>query len=368
LIAIVTQCFKPDHGGIETLMTGLADALDASGKRLLVFADRARIDEAFERAYEIRRFGQARPLRRWLKRQAIESAAAETKIEAIFADSWKSVEAIPPDIAPIAVLAHGMELPPDASWRKARRIAAAFSRARVVIANSAYTAALARKFVNGAAPRILVVPPPIAIQNEPPDAALAAIDERIAGRAPVLATLARLEPRKGIDATIGALPALRREWPNIVYLIAGEGGDGPRLRALAASLGVKNAVLLLGRVSEAEKAALLARADLFVMPTRRVGDSVEGYGIAYIEAAWRGKPSLAGRDGGAADAVIDGETGLLCDGANDSDVLGALIRLLRDDALRERLGAAAQARARSELVWSAALPRYLSAIKDETAT
>jgi phosphatidyl-myo-inositol dimannoside synthase len=368
LIAIVTQCFQPDHGGIETLMTSLTDALDASGQTLLVFADRARVDETFERAYEIRRFGQARPLRRWLKRQAIALAAGEAKVEAIFADSWKSVEAIPPDVAPIAVLAHGMELPPDASPRKARRIAAAFARARVVIANSAYTAALARRFIDGAAPRILVIPPPIAIQNEPTEAALAAIDERIAGRGPVLATLARLEPRKGIDAVIRALPALRREWPNLVYLVAGEGGDGPRLRALAASLDVNDAALLLGRVNEAEKAALLARADLFVMPTRRVGDSVEGYGIAYIEAAWRGKASLAGRDGGAADAVIDGETGLLCDGATDDDVLAALMRLLRDDALRDRLGAAAMARARGELVWSAALPRYVSAIKDETVT
>jgi phosphatidylinositol alpha-1,6-mannosyltransferase len=364
LIAIVTQCFKPDHGGIETLMTGLADAINASGKSVLVFADRARADDVFARPYEIRRFGQPRPLRRWHKRRAIARVAREAEIDVIFADSWKSVEAIPPDATPVAVLAHGMELPPHASRRKARRIAAAFARARVVIANSSYTADLARKFVAGASPRIIVIPPPIAAQSQPTDAALAAIDARTAGGGPILATLARLEPRKGVDAIIRALPALRREWPDAVYLVAGEGVDQARLRGLAASLGVNDAAHFLGRVDEAEKAALLARADLFVMPTRREGDSVEGYGIAYIEAAWRGKPALAGRDGGAADAVIDGETGLLCDGANDADVLAALRRLLRDDVLRRRLGAAAEIRARSKLVWSVALPQYLAAIKD----
>jgi phosphatidylinositol alpha-1,6-mannosyltransferase len=362
LFAIVTQCFGPDVGGVEVLMTGLADALAASGEQIEVFADRAHSSEAFERPYPIQRFGLPRPVRRRMKRQAIARAIEATGFTGIFADSWKSVEAIPPTETPIAVLAHGMELPPDASPRKARRIASAFARARAIIANSAYTADLARRFVKGAAPQILVAPPPIPAQSEPTSEALAAIDALIAGRGPVLATLARLEPRKGIDAILRALPAVRRAFPQAVYLIAGDGADRRRLSALATTLGVADAATFLGQVDEAHKAALLARADLFVMPTRREGDSVEGYGIAFIEAAFRGKPALAGRAGGAADAVKDGETGLLCNGADDADVLAALLRLLQDEPLRSRLGTAAEARARRELTWSAALPRYLATI------
>src|ERR1700753_988089 len=124
-------------------MTGLADALYAAGEDLMVFADRARVDAPFERAYAIHRFGQPRPLRRWLKRRAVALSARQFKISAIFADSWKSVEAIAPGVAPIAVLAHGMELPLQPSARKRDRITAAFARAEVVIANSAYTANLA---------------------------------------------------------------------------------------------------------------------------------------------------------------------------------------------------------------------------------
>jgi phosphatidyl-myo-inositol dimannoside synthase len=363
LIAIATQCFGPDLGGIEALMNGLADALAAKGERLVVFADEPRSREAFARPYEIQRFGLVRPLRRRLKRGAIAQAFRATAPQGIFADSWKSVEAIPPIAAPIAALAHGMELPLEASSRKAQRIAAALARCQAIIANSAYTAGLARNFLEGgAAPPVLIIPPPIPEQSEPTAPALADIDALIAGGGPVLVTLARLESRKGIDAVLRALPAIRRAFPGATYLIAGAGGDLARLLALAASLNVAEATHFLGRVDEAHKAALLMRADLFVMPTRREGNSVEGYGLAYVEAAWRGKPSLAGRVGGAADAVIDGETGLLCDGEDDDDICSALMRLIADEALRRRLGAAAAARARNELTWFTALPRYLAAI------
>jgi phosphatidyl-myo-inositol dimannoside synthase len=359
LIAIATQCFGPDIGGIEVLMTGLADAIAGAGREVRVFADRAHSRDPFSRPYEIQRFGAVRPLRRWLKHQAISSAARGTAIDGFFAESWKSVAAIPPTRAPIAVLAHGAELAPDASAGKARRIAAAFARADAIIANSAYTASLARKYTSKA---VLVIPPPIPLQAEPTEMALADIDALIAGRGPVLVTLGRLEPRKGIDAVLRAMPAIRREFPGAVYLVAGAGGDLGRLRTLAASTNVADAAHFLGRVDEAHKAALLSRTDIFAMPVRRDRNSVEGYGIAYIEAAWRGKPALAGRVGGASDAVIDRVTGLLCQGADDADVEAALKRLLRDDALRVKLGAAAAARARQELTWSAALPRYLGAI------
>jgi phosphatidyl-myo-inositol dimannoside synthase len=362
LILIVTQCFAPDFGGIETLMTGLADAFAAAGVEIAVFADRAHARDPFARSYELFRFGGPPLVRRLMKRRAIKRATGGQTIEGVFVDSWKSVAAVPPISAPIAVLAHGMELPPDVTYLKRRRIASALARAHVIIANSSFTAGLARKATPGQKRPIVVVPPPIRPQVEPDGVALAEIDRLVAGGGPVLVTVGRLEPRKGVDATIKALPVLRKEFPGLVYLVAGGGEDLNRLRALAASLGVADATRFLGRIDDARKAALLQRADLFAMPVRRAGRSVEGFGIAYVEAAWRGKPALAGRVGGAADAVIDGVTGLLCNGDDDADVQAALLRLLRDGSLRARLGAAAAARARGELTWSAALPRYRAAL------
>jgi phosphatidylinositol alpha-1,6-mannosyltransferase len=94
------------------------------------------------------------------------------------------------------------------------------------------------------------------------------------------------------------------------------------------------------------------------MPARREGASVEGFGIAYLEAAWHGCPSLAGFEGGAEDAVEDGVTGLLCDGADQAAVTAGLAALLADPARRRAMGEAAAARVRQGFLWEQILPRY----------
>jgi phosphatidylinositol alpha-1,6-mannosyltransferase len=365
LIALATQCFGPDVGGIEMLMTGLADHLSLAGLDVEVFADhvRARGIGDLRRPYPIHRFGSIRPLRRLMKRRAISRAGLSSGVLGIFADSWKSVPATPAGVAPLAVLAHGTEFPLEPSPAKARRINAALRRARSIIASSHYTARLVAAFMQGVAAEIVVINPPIPPLPDAPPEARAEIDAAIAGRGPVISTLARLEPRKGVDAVLRALPALRGRHPDVVYLVAGAGADLARLQTLAAQLRVDDCVVFLGQVTDpGKKAALLTRSDLYAMPSRRVGNSVEGFGISYGEAAWFGVPSVAGGDGGAADAVVDGATGLICDGGDDDSVLDALTRLLDDEGLRKSLGAAAADLARANLTWSAALPRYLAAI------
>ena len=162
---------------------------------------------------------------------------------------------------------------------------------------------------------------------------------------------------------LAALARLRERFPRIVYLVGGDGDDLPRLRRLAAELGVEAQVEFLGRLPDGKvKAALFERSDVFAMPVRRVGASVEGFGIVYAEAAWRGVPSLAGAEGGASDAVLDGKTGLVRRGDDAEAVLAALTTLLSDDGLRARMGEAARRRAREELAWTHALPRYLAAL------
>jgi phosphatidylinositol alpha-1,6-mannosyltransferase len=364
LIAIATQCFSPDPGGIEVLMTGLADHLSESGLDIQVFADHVRSRGAapFQRPYPVHRFGSIRPLRRLMKRRAIAKEASDSRITGIFADSWKSVAAIPGDVGPVAVLAHGTEYPLDPAPEKARRINQALRRAQSIIASSRYTAGLIAPFMDGVDATVTVINPPIPSPQVAQPDALAAIDALIAGRGPVLATLARLEPRKGVDAVLRALPALRARHPRLLYLVAGAGADLARLREIAARLQVDDGIVFLGQVSDPQKkAALLTRCDVYAMPSRRVGNSVEGFGIAYVEAAWHGAPAIAGDDGGAGDAVVDGVTGLLCD-ASDEKVREALSRLLDDEDLRRRLGAAAADLARARFTWAAALPRYLQAI------
>lgn len=353
MILILTQCFPPDAGGIEGLMGGLANALADAGEQVTVLADRIRGGDAeCAFAYPVKRFGGPRPWRRWCKLRAARRLTAR----AIIADSWKSIEHLPPQRVPVLVLAHGMEFPHHASEKKRARIRAALAKASVVIANSHYTAGLVQPYI--ALEKLQVIHPPIAPQPEPTEAALAKLDALIVGRTPLIASISRLEPRKGVDQVIRAMPALRALLPRVVYMVGGGGADGPRLEALAESLGVADAVVFLGRVDESMKAALLSRADVFAMPTRREGNSVEGFGIAYVEAAWYGVPAIAGREGGAVDAVIDGQTGLIVNGADGDAVTRAIVSLLGDGGLRARLGGAAKARAHTELQWAETVKRY----------
>ncbi len=127
-------------------------------------------------------------------------------------------------------------------------------------------------------------------------------------------------------------------------------GDGPlrgELEALARAHGVADSVRFLGALSDAERDTWLRRADLLAMPSRLpgAGRAGEGFGIVYLEAAAYGKPVVAGNVGGAVDAVLDGQTGLLVDPADPRAVGEAIATLLLDPDLAQRLGRAGAGRA-----------------------
>ncbi len=165
---IVTQCFYPDVGGIEGLMTGLADHCAAGGRSVTVLAERIRhklAHPAPPKPYDILRFGGPRPWRRWRKRACLDGIVRRRGdgIAGIFVDSWKSVEALPSHLEmPVTMLAHGMEYPPDATPAKKRRISSALARCSAVIANSRYTAGLVLPYLNGNAKKLQIIHPPIA--------------------------------------------------------------------------------------------------------------------------------------------------------------------------------------------------------------
>ena len=364
MIVITTQCFPPDRGGIEALMGGLAGALHDAGHGVAVFADRVRTRDAvtFAPPYALQRFGGLKQLRQWWKARRIAAFVRDNDVTGIFADSWKSVERLTAVRAPLAVLVHGTEIPAAPSASKRARITAALARAHSVIVNSHYTASAVRPFLADGDKRVRIIRPPIGMQPEPSAAAREAMAAVVGKHTPVILTVARLEQRKGIDMVIRALPAVLKTHPNATYLVAGDGSDLARLKSLAESAGVADRVRFVGAVDGDIKAATFAAADVFAMPSRRIGNSVESFGIAYLEAGWYGAPSLAGNDGGAADAVSDGETGLICDGSNPDSVAEMLLKLL-DEARRKPLGAAARARAHGPAQWASTLPAYLAALR-----
>jgi phosphatidylinositol alpha-1,6-mannosyltransferase len=168
---------------------------------------------------------------------------------------------------------------------------------------------------------------------------------------PVMLTLSRLVPRKGIDTTLEALPAILRSVPELHYIVAGTGPDRARLEQLAGRLGVSERVRFLGLVPDEAIAPLLTMADLFVMPAREERPDVEGFGLVFLEANACGTAVIGSTSGGIADAVQDGETGLLVPPAAPEALATAAIRLLTDTPLRLRLGAAGRARVLRDFTW-----------------
>ncbi len=154
---------------------------------------------------------------------------------------------------------------------------------------------------------------------------------------PLLLAVCRLAPQKGLETAVRALAEL----PDATLLVLGDGPDRAALEGLADSLGVRNRLVLPGRVGDV--AALYRRATVVVHPARW-----EGFGLAMLEAMLAGKPVVAARAGSAPELVVDGETGALVP-VDDATALADAVRaILADPARAEALGQAGLSRARSE--------------------
>jgi glycosyltransferase involved in cell wall biosynthesis len=169
----------------------------------------------------------------------------------------------------------------------------------------------------------------------------------------------RLKRYKGVDTALRAFAAARRIRPDLAFDVAGQGDDLPRLRQLAAALGLDTAVRFRGFVAEAEKRELLRRAWAVVFPSPK-----EGWGISNVEAAACGTPALASDSPGLRESVRHGTTGYLVPHGDTGALTERMLELAGDASLVERLGRGARAFA-TTLSWGAAAAsteRHLAAL------
>jgi phosphatidylinositol alpha-1,6-mannosyltransferase len=173
-----------------------------------------------------------------------------------------------------------------------------------------------------------------------------------AGAGPIILTVARLVPHKGQDIVIRALAKLSPEFPDLRYVLVGEGHDEERLRRLAAELGVQEKVIFAGAIPDGDLPEAYATANLYAGPSRVDNEiNVEGFGISFLEAAASGLPVVAGDSGGVRSAVRDGETGIVLP-PDDVDAWSTtLAALLRDPSRQELLGSAGRAAVETFYNW-----------------
>ena len=153
--------------------------------------------------------------------------------------------------------------------------------------------------------------------------------------------------------------------PEATLVIVGGGPYEERLRALAADAPA-GSVLFAGQVSEEDLPRYYAMGDVFAMPcrTRLGGMEVEGWGNVFIEASACARPIVVGDSGGARETLVDGETGLLVDGADVGQVADAVSELLADPDRARRMGAAGRARVERAHAWPAIAGRLAGWLRD----
>lgn len=155
---------------------------------------------------------------------------------------------------------------------------------------------------------------------------------------PVILTVGRLQRRKGQDTMIRALRAVRDLVPDVLYAIVGAGEEHRRLVELAHEQGLASAVSFLGEVTDRQLVECYQQCDLFVLPNREIDGDIEGFGMVLLEAQACGRPVIAGRSGGTAEAMRDGISGRLV-ACEEPDALAAAVgELLADEALRREMG------------------------------
>ena len=236
--------------------------------------------------------------------------------------------------APTVLVVHGIE-----AWRgeggasgtvgpaKAAALRPLTGRVHTVVAVSGFS--LGRYLTWARPPRVeaRVVPNGAHLERYSPGPKPAALLHRygLHGKT-VLMTICRLaasERYKGVDEVLEALGPLRRQVPDVAYIICGDGDDRLRLETKARSLGLAETVTFAGYVPEREKADHYRLADVFAMPSRG-----EGFGLVYLEALASGVPVVAGNADGAREVLQQGHLGVLVDPASSPDVCRGIVEAL----------------------------------------
>ena len=326
---IVTRAFPPELGGMQSLMWGLTKEM-SKNFMIKVFADYQKNHKEFDdkESFSIERVGGIKFLRKIRKAQLINEFLKESKVQGIIADHWKSLELIKSNKKKYCLI-HGKEInhPKESSINT--RLIKVLNDTEKVIANSEYTKNLAiDKGVDKN--KVVVINPGVNPAEELNKKSLEKVERLLKIKTPRLITVSRFDKRKNHEKVIMALRNLKQQYPDIIYICVGYGDEENNLKKLVQELDLSSQVMFFKDISDDLKNSLLAKSDIFVMPSIIHKTSVEGFGIAYVEAAQYGVPSLGGKDGGASDAIDHNKTGLICDGNNLDDIYSSLNSMIEN--------------------------------------
>ncbi len=349
-IWMVSRVFSPDIGGVQTYARELASSYAQLGWTVSLFvkssAGPRRLGWGEHQLVDVGPGSMTTVYLRLFR--ALLRASSESYLPAaIHACTWRAAIPTLPFAVPLIVSVHGREIgrPRGLAFRLMRTV---LRRATRIVAVSETTRALLLERMPELADRCVVAWNGTSeIPNHLSSRA------RSSGEPIRILTVCRLVPRKNVAAALLAVGAAIRAGHRLRYTIVGDGPEMARLRSIVDEWNLGDSVELAGFVDDAELAAHQASADIFLHPQVALEDGaeVEGFGISVADAMARGLVCIVGQDGGPAELVTDGETGFVVDGHAVEEVTDALMAVLADPALRERIGRSARLWARKHLSW-----------------
>tara|TARA_B100001057_G_scaffold466487_1_gene523681 strand:+ start:191 stop:1273 length:1083 start_codon:yes stop_codon:yes gene_type:complete len=326
---IITRSFPPELGGMQSLMWGLSREL-SKNFIIKVFADHAEGHKEFDEqaSFSIERVGGIKLLRKYRKAQLINEYIKVNKINGIIADHWKSLELIKTSRKKYCLI-HSKEINHPKGSSQNKRIINVLNNVDKVIANSQFTKNLAVE-VGVNENKVVIINPGIDPVQELNKKTVEKVESILKVKNPRLITVSRYDKRKNHEKIVMALRNLKQIYPDIVYICVGYGEEEENIKKLVKELDLETQVMFFKDISNDLKNALISKSNIFVMPSIIHKKSVEGFGIAYVEAAQYGIPSIGGKDGGAADAIDHEKTGLICDGNSLDDIYSSINLMLEN--------------------------------------
>lgn len=359
-ILFVTRDFLPAPGGIAIFIDNLADRLARRGHNVLALAPRRPGWQEVPRGNYTTVWCPA-----WRHLSSLPFIfetfllANKSKADIIFLGHFMSTHGLGAVIAkrflgaPCVFLTHGNDLnyavPTPIDQLAALKI---YHNCSLGLCNSRFTEAkLSKKGYGG--PRAILHPGVDAQAFRPNLYTGTVVDKYGLCGKKVLLSVSRLVEKKNIDGVLRALPLVVQRIPNLYYLIVGEGPGRQELEELSLNLGISQYVRFCGPISHELLPIFYCASDLYVMPSHcgRKRQDFETFGISFLEASACGLPVLGSSSAGAAEAVIDGVTGLLADPHDTASIAHAILRVLSDERLSRRLGENGRNHIAGSLTW-----------------
>jgi phosphatidylinositol alpha-1,6-mannosyltransferase len=326
---IVTRSFPPEVGGMQNHLWGFSKEL-SKNFMIKVFADYIDGHKSFDEqaSFTIERVGGPKILRKYRKASLVDEFTKDNKVEGIIADHWKSLENLKNNKKKYCLI-HGKEINHPKGSSVNKRIIKVLDNVEKIIANSNYTKNLAIE-IGVSEDKIVVMNPGIDPAKNLDQMSLDKVESLLKVKTPRLITVSRFDKRKNHAKVIMALRNLKQIYPDIVYICIGNGDEENNIKNLVKELDLESQVMFFRDISDNLKNALVAKSDIFVMPSIIHKASVEGFGIVYAEAGQYGVPSIGGKDGGASDAIDHENTGLVCDGNNLDEIYSSINSMLEN--------------------------------------